>query len=288
MPVKAAMASGYLHQSDIARAILYAHQHGAQVINMSFGGTASSIAVQDALAMAYADCVLVASAGNDGAPNEGIGAIPNYPAALSYVLGVMSVGSTGRNADCLDVQLHGLHNLPKIADLHAALTALPEPQVGVSDHYAFDTEGFEADDGSVNNGDGVIDAGETIALGLTLRNRWGRGDDLTVTLDTLSMAGIPDPYITLHNPTVDYDSIGTYSTQDAGRIYTGELFTGWEKPFYITVAPDCPNDYIFTLNATIPAPTAWILRTRQIMSPRVPSSSGSAAARCCPASSPRI
>ena len=326
MPVKAAMASGYLHQSDIARAILYAHQNGAQVINMSFGGTASSIAVQDALAMAYADCVLVASAGNDGAPNEGIGAIPNYPAALSYVLGVMSVDSTGResgfsnydtyqfngveyelyapgeymlstipgdgyaswsgtsmaapvvaamaallrseypdagmyptkfiygqlsatsgrNADCLDVQLHGLHNLPKIVDLHAALTALPEPQVGVSDHYAFDTAGTEG-----NNGDGVIDAGETIALGLTLRNRWGRGDNLTVTLDTLSMAGIPDPYITLHNPTVDYDSIGTYSTQDAGRIYTGDLFTGWEKPFYITVAPDCPNDYILTLNVTM-------------------------------------
>lgn len=326
MPVKAAMASGYLNQSDIARAILYAHQHGAQVINMSFGGTACSIAVQDALAMAYADCVLVASAGNDGAPNEGIGAIPNYPAALSYVLGVMSVDSTGResgfsnydtyqfngveyelyapgeyilstipgdgyaswsgtsmaapvvaamaallrseypdaemyptkfiygqlsatsgrNADCLDVQLHGLHNLPKIVDLHAALTALPEPQVGVSDHYAFDTAGTEG-----NNGDGVIDAGETIALGLTLRNRWGRGDDLTVTLDTLSMAGIPDPYITLHNPSVDYDSIGTYSTQDAGRIYTGDLFTGWEKPFYITVAPDCPNDYIFTLNVTM-------------------------------------
>ena len=326
MPVKAAMASGYLNQSDIARAILYAHQHGAQVINMSFGGTACSIAVQDALAMAYADCVLVASAGNDGAPNEGIGAIPNYPAALSYVLGVMSVDSTGResgfsnydtyqfngveyelyapgeyilstipgdgyaswsgtsmaapvvaamaallrseypdaemyptkfiygqlsatsgrNADCLDVQLHGLHNLPKIVDLHAALTALPEPQVGVSDHYAFDTAGTEG-----NNGDGVIDAGETIALGLTLRNRWGRGDDLTVTLDTLSMAGIPDPYITLHNPTVDYGSIGTYSTQDAGRIYTGDLFTGWEKPFYITVAPDCPNDYIFTLNVTM-------------------------------------
>lgn len=65
------------------------------------------------------------------------------------------------------------------------------------------------------------------------------------------MAGIPDPYITLHNPTVDYDSIGTYSTQDAGRVYTGELFTAWEKPFYITVAPDCPNDYIFTLNVTM-------------------------------------
>ena len=34
-------------------------------------------------------------------------------------------------------------------------------------------------------------------------------------------------------------------------IDTGELFTGWEKPFYITVAPDCPNDYIFNLNVTM-------------------------------------
>lgn len=67
-------------------------------------------------------------------------------------------------------------------------------------------------------GTDVPAAGETIALGLTLRNRWGKGDDLTVTLDTLSNAGIPDPYITIRNPTVDYDSIGTYSTQDAGRI----------------------------------------------------------------------
>ena len=67
-------------------------------------------------------------------------------------------------------------------------------------------------------GTDVPAAGETIALGLTLRNRWGKADDLTVTLDTLSNAGIPDPYITIRNPTVDYDSIGTYSTQDAGRI----------------------------------------------------------------------
>ena len=331
MPIKAAMASGYLNQSDIARAILYAHQHGAQVINMSFGGTACSIAVQDALAMAYADCVLVASAGNDGAANEGPFAIPNYPAALSYVLGVMSVDSSGREsaftnydafpfnsieyelyapgesilstipgdryaswsgtsmaapvvaamaallrseyadpemyptkfiygqlsgtsalyADCLNVEKHGLHNLPQIVNLYDALTTAPTPLVGLSDYYLFDTEGFKADKTSANNGDGVIDSGETIALGLVLRNRWGKGDNLSVTIDTLSTAGIPDPYITIHNDTVEYGSIGTYSDQDSGRIYTGPLLTGWEKPYYITIAPNCPNDYIFTLNVTM-------------------------------------
>ena len=95
MPIKAAMASGYLNQSDIAKAILYAYENGAEVINMSFGGSACSIAVQDALATAYTRCVLVASAGNDGENNEPTPtddvAIPNYPAALTYVLGVMAV-----------------------------------------------------------------------------------------------------------------------------------------------------------------------------------------------------
>ena len=66
MPVKAAMHSGTLNQSDIAKAVLYAYNNGAEVINMSFGGSACSIAVQDALATAYTRCVLVASAGNSG------------------------------------------------------------------------------------------------------------------------------------------------------------------------------------------------------------------------------
>lgn len=330
MPIKAAMASGYLNQSDIARAIYYAYENGAEVINMSFGGTACSIAVQDALAIAYSRCVLVASAGNDGAPNQGLGAIPNYPAALSYVLGVMSVDQTGTEsgftnydvaafngveyelyapgesilstipgdryaswsgtsmaapvvsamaallrseytdremyptkfiygqltatggtlATCLDPVTHGPHNLPAIADLYSALTQLPRPDVGLSDQAIFDTEGLEHDTG-VNNGDGVIDAGETIALGLTLKNRWGKADNTIVTIDTLSQAGLPDPYITILGNSMDYGSVGTYSDTDAGRIYTGDLLTGWEKPFYIQISPDCPNDYIFRLNVTI-------------------------------------
>jgi len=101
MSVKAAMHNGTLNQADIARAVLYAYENGAQVINMSFGGTACSIAVQDALATAYTRCVLVASAGNSGANNEPTPkiptAIPNYPAALTYVLGVMSVDEAAWN-----------------------------------------------------------------------------------------------------------------------------------------------------------------------------------------------
>jgi len=338
MSVKAAMHNGTLNQADIARAVLYAYSMGAEVINMSFGGTACSIAVQDALATAYTRCVLVASAGNNGAKNEGFLAIPNYPAALTYVLGVMSVDETGREsaftnwdvlsfngveyelyapgesimstlpndqygllsgtsmaapvvsamaailrseftdrdkyptkfiygqlastsgyyAECLDPGAHGLHNLPQIADLNAALTQLPMPEVNYQEYHLFDSESFADETFQElgielnNNGDGVIDAGETIALGLTLRNRWGMSENTQVTIDTLSgTSGMPDPYITIHNPTVNYGSVGTYSTQDCGRIYTDEILTAWEHPFYITVSEDCPNDYRFTLNVTI-------------------------------------
>lgn len=330
MPVKAAMASGYLNQSDIAESIIYAYENGAEVINMSFGGTACSIAVQDALATAYTRCVLVASAGNDGAKNEGLMSIPNYPGALSYVLGVMSVDQYGvessftnwdvrafngieyelyapgeammstlpndqygklsgtsmaapvvsamaailrseftdrdmyptkfiygqlastseYHATCLDPELHGLHNLPQIVDLNAALTKMPKPELNMQDYALFDTAGLANDDAGVNNGDGVIDAGETVALGLTLRNRWGMSEDTIVTISTANN-GIEDPYITVLNPTVDYGSVGTYSTQDCGKIYTDEMFTAWEDPFYIRIAEDCPNDYIFNVHVTI-------------------------------------
>ena len=334
MPVKAAMASGTLNQSDIAKAILYAYDMGAEVINMSFGGSACSVAVQDALSVAYSRCVLVASAGNDGMPNEPTDkypALPNYPAALTYVLGVMSVdqygvessftnwdaspfngveyelyapgseimstlpgdrygvlsgtsmaapvvsaiaailrsefsdrdmyptkfiygqlcSTSGYTATCNNPENHTVggftHAMAQIVNLHAALTKLPNPEVNLHDYSLFDTETIA----SCNNGDGVIDAGETFALGLTLRNRWGMSKNTIVTIDTLSNAGIADPYVTIGNPAVDYGSVGTYSTQNCGAIYTDELLTGWENPFYITISKDCPNDYRIKLNVTI-------------------------------------
>ena len=102
MTIKAGTAAGLFSQSDIAKAIIYAHNNGADVLNMSFGGLASTIAVQDALEFAYTNCVLVASAGNDHKVNEdiGIGAyVPIYPAAFTYVLGVMAVDENGKETE---------------------------------------------------------------------------------------------------------------------------------------------------------------------------------------------
>ena len=65
MAIKAAQYSGVLTTTDIAEAIYYAVDNGADIINMSFGGYGRSQVEQDALALAYSQAVLVAAAGNE-------------------------------------------------------------------------------------------------------------------------------------------------------------------------------------------------------------------------------
>lgn len=332
MPIKAGMASGFFNQSQIAKGILYAYNNGADVINMSFGGSASTIAVQDALETAYTRCVLVAAAGNDAMPNEDRPiTAPTYPAALSYVMGVMSVdmwgvesgftnydvaayssveyevyapgsqilstipgnryatwsgtsmaapyvsamaallrsaypdtntyptkfiygqiaATGGRSAICCDPKEHGLHNLPKIVDIYNALTQLPKPEVSAADFLVFDDKSF----GDQNNGDGVIDAGETVALAFTLRNRWGAAKDVTLSLDARSQAGIDCPYIQFLTNNVNYGNVGTYASIDYGKTKEGTFVTGVDadKSLLVKIADDCPNDYIIALNITVTA-----------------------------------
>lgn len=333
MPIKAGMASGFFNQSQIAKGILYAYNNGADVINMSFGGSASTIAVQDALETAYTRCVLVAAAGNDGMPNEGLLARPTYPAALSYVMGVMSVdmrgvesgftnydvaaynsveyevyapgsqilstipgnryatwsgtsmaapyvsamaallrsaypdtntyptkfiygqiaATGGRNAICYDPSPngHGVHNLPRIVDIYNALTQLPKPEVSAADFLVFDDKSLS----DQNNGDGVIDAGETVALAFTLRNRWGAAKDVTLSLDAKSQAGIDCPYIQFLTNNVNYGNVGTYASIDYGKTKEGTFVTGVDadKSLLVKIADDCPNDYIIALNLTVTA-----------------------------------
>ena len=327
MAVKAGNASGYFLQSDVAKAILYAYENGAEVINMSFGGSASSVAVQDALAVAYSRCVLIAAAGNDGMPNEGLISMPNYPGALGYVFGVMAVDNYGREtsftnwdvkafngveyelyapgsqmistipnnnyatwsgtsmaapvvsaiaanlrgafadrtvyptkfiygqlastseitADCFNPEKHGDHNIPQVADMYSALTKLPKPEVDVIDFAIFDTEKYSAS----NNGDGVIDSGETFELGFTLKNKWGKAKNAIVTVDSVSQGGVANPYVTFGNDTVNYGEVGTYSEKNAGKIFENDMHIGWNAPFMVTVSNECPNDYILTINYTI-------------------------------------
>ncbi len=90
MPVKIFSPDAFTSAAIISEAIVYAVDHGAKVINMSFGGGVYSMIMNDAINYAYEnDVVSVVSMGNDAKVKL------NYPAALP---GVISVGcSNGRD-----------------------------------------------------------------------------------------------------------------------------------------------------------------------------------------------
>lgn len=89
MPLKVLNSAGSGYYSDIAEAIYFAADHGAQVINMSLGGSSPATVLENALAYAYNKGVTtVCSAGN----SYQRGNYPSYPAA--YDAYCMAVGAT--------------------------------------------------------------------------------------------------------------------------------------------------------------------------------------------------
>ncbi len=94
MPLKAGFAAldgstlvGSLLDSDSSAAVVYAADHGAKVLSMSWGGTASSL-IHDAINHALSkDCVLIAAAGNGNTSSQ----TDTYPASYA---GVMAVAAT--------------------------------------------------------------------------------------------------------------------------------------------------------------------------------------------------
>ncbi|MFH0907028.1 MAG: S8 family serine peptidase [bacterium] len=87
MPVKVLDKYGSGTYADVANGIIWAVDNGAKVINLSLGGSASSLTLENAVAYAYNKGVtIVAAAGNDGTN------VISYPAAYdSYVMAVGAV-----------------------------------------------------------------------------------------------------------------------------------------------------------------------------------------------------
>jgi len=90
MNLRAGTAGGYLEEDDVARAIIYAIENGARVINMSFGDVVVSRFMKDVIRFAYdKDIVLVASSGNSGT-NE-----LHYPSGFHQVISVGASADSG-------------------------------------------------------------------------------------------------------------------------------------------------------------------------------------------------
>ena len=334
MPIKAGNSSGVFLNSDIAEAISYAYMNGADVINMSFGGSAVSLPVQEALENAYTTSVLVASAGNDSMANERTSEIkeatPNYPAAYPFVIGVMSCSNTGVESEftnydtipnnkveyevyapgeqifstmpggkyaymsgtsmsapvvsgiaallranytdtntypskfvfsqivnsntVLPTLIHPTDsakkhaNVATIINAYQSMTKLPTPNVSLYDYYFFDNKELS----NRNNGNGIIEAGETIRVGLELKNKGGVASNVNIRIDASGSHGIADKYFTFTKDNTNFSDIGTYSVRDGNKIYDeNKKLIGVENYLEFKVDDTCPNDYIMKLNLEI-------------------------------------
>lgn len=99
MPVSVMQSDGSGDIATIVRGINYAAQNGADVISMSLGTAAHSIAMEQALAVAYQTAVIVAAAGNDHYHIQRQickedHCVPMFPGAFSFVLGVQATGQS--------------------------------------------------------------------------------------------------------------------------------------------------------------------------------------------------
>jgi len=314
MAIKAAQYSGVLTVSDIAAAIYYAVDHGADVINMSFGGYFKSQVEEDALAVAFGQAVLVASAGNDGLPNEtACQGKPAYPAAYNWVLGVMASDETNgyalfSNFDCTPGNLieyeilapgvSVLSTLPgsqyaawsgtsmaapivsgiaalvrtkfpdkniyssrfimgqlaaqgnsTVVNALSALTYSPQPNLAYLQHWLFDQGALSTN----NNNNGIVNSGETIDLAIVLQNRWGKADQVSVTIEPRAPLAVePDPYITMLISNVDYGSLGSFSQGDNGLTNDSQgAIAGVARPFRFRADASTPNDHLIPFHVTM-------------------------------------
>ena len=326
MPIKAGGADGTFYSSDIAKGIEYAYKNGADVINMSFGSYAHSALIENALQDAFGNCVLVAAAGNEGMPTADcpLGGVNIYPAAYSYVIGVMAydednkfasfsnwdyipnanaeyevvapgvniystlpngryatwngtsmaapmvsaeaailrsslkdkstyssryimgqlVGATEDKITYYNEGIKKTYNYSKLS-LTDSLTNKPKPNLNVYEVYAFDSE----DISKTNNGDGIIQPGETIDLAIGLRNQWGAAKDVTITVNATTN-GIDNQYVEfVSDKEVGIDDIGSFGTQNNGFKYNeSKTVVGVEHPIRIKIKENAPNDLNIQFN----------------------------------------
>lgn len=93
MPLKVLSASGGGTISDIAEAIIFAADNGANVINMSLGGGGESKLMQSAIDYAYKKGVVIVAAAGNSNRNAAF-----YPARYPKVIAVSATSSTGEKA----------------------------------------------------------------------------------------------------------------------------------------------------------------------------------------------
>ena len=324
MAIKAGQSTGSFANSDIVTAIKYAVSMGADVINMSFGGTSQSAILKEALEDAFPNCVLVAAAGNDGAPTtdappEFLKKEDIYPAGYSFVLGVMATDQNGdiaafsnwdytkdanaeyelaapgqriysalpgnryaywngtsmaapcvsaaaavlracypdeneynsrfimgQLASATESEAVGYRNYSRL-NLYDSITKLPKPHLSVTETFALDNTDLSDE----NDGDRIIDAGETIDLGIAIRNQWGKTGDISIKADAISDGGVANTYVEFIKDSITLDPAGSFSETNNGFFWNDGELESVSNPIRLKISPDTPNDTQIKINLTV-------------------------------------
>lgn len=330
MAIKAGQSTGSLANSDIVTAIKYAVSMGADVINMSFGGTSQSAILKEALEDAFPNCVLVAAAGNDSlpttdAPPEFLKKEDIYPAGYSFVLGVMATdqkgdlaafsnwdykkdanaeyelaapgqrvysalpgnryaywNGTSMAAPCVSaaaavlracypdeneynsrfimgqlasateskttyIDKIGVPHTYSRLNLYDSITKLPKPHLSVTETFTLDN----TDLSDKNDGDRIIDAGETIDLGIAIRNQWGKTGDISIKADAISDGGVANTYVEFIKDSITLDPAGSFSETNNGFVWNDGELESVSNPIQLKISPDTPNDTQIKINLTV-------------------------------------
>ncbi len=137
-------------------------------------------------------------------------------------------------------------------NIYESLMNTTQPGVVYNRFYVFDTDEL----GEINDNDGIVDAGETVDLGVVVKNKWGAASDVNIKIDAL-INGMENPYVEILEDEVDYGGIGAFNEDDNGLIYSSDGdVTGVSSPFRIRVSGETPNDTVIRLNLTITARNA--------------------------------
>jgi thermitase len=127
MGLKFLDGNGEGNTADAANAIDFAVDHGARVINASWGGPSFSHALYSAIRRASEHGVLVvAAAGNDGVNAD---SSPDYPAAFDLP-NVISVAATDRSDRLLDFSNYGAKSVDLAApgdDVYSTVPSISDP-----------------------------------------------------------------------------------------------------------------------------------------------------------------
>lgn len=123
MALKFLCADGSGSTADAIRAIEYALEHGAHIINASWGGRARSRALEEAVReLDRQGVLLVAAAGNESMNND---VVPSYPASYS-IPNVLAVAATDWNDELAEFSNFGLHSVHLAAPGVSILSTMPD------------------------------------------------------------------------------------------------------------------------------------------------------------------